>query len=188
MRYALATLLILFLLIVGIVIVASGGDDSPSGDPLAKVTNLSDSPDKSQTTVSWTVQGELVGDDRFRSVRVTVSETERVFEVLAGYENRVIERETFKNNQNAFATFLDALDNANFGRERTSKQSDERGVCPFGNRFVYTISNPKNEGLRTWSDTCTRSSGTYGGVAATTRRLFTGQITDYNRLVSGVRL
>ncbi len=187
MRYALATLMILFLLIVGVIVVAGQTGGSNSGST-AKVTRMSDYSGNATAIVSWTTQSELVGDDEYRSVRVTVSPSQRVLEVLSGYNDKVIKRTTLSNSSKAFEAFMSALDRVSFGREREATQVDEKGFCPLGNRYVYTLNDSGSLVLRTWSDSCLSADGTFGGNATTVRRLFRAQITDYDKLIRGVKL
>jgi hypothetical protein len=187
MRYAIVVLLTLFLIIIGIVVLIGRGNRNASTQT-ASTVKLADQVDKDFTRVSWTMQGELVGEEERRAVRVTVSESERVVEVLEGYEENIGKRKTFANTKAAFDTFIQALDRLGFGRQQETKITDERGVCPLGNRFIYELSSGGEQIFRTWSDNCLDSNGTYGGSTSLARQIFKNQITDYDKFVRGVDL
>ncbi len=189
MRYGLAILVIAFLAIVGTAVLIGRGN-SDSGAVRARVTKIADYDSKDSSSVSWTQQGRLVGEDKRRAIRVTVTRSKRTIEVLAGYPERVESNTELPNSTEAFAAFTRALDNAGFGRERTVRLADERGVCPLGSRFIYRLTDSGQEIMRTWSDSCRTSDGSFGGgkTASLISQLFREQITDYDKFISGVRL
>jgi hypothetical protein len=190
MRYGLAILIIAFLAIVGTVVLIGRGNNSSNPAKNARITKLADYENNERANVSWTIQGRIVGDDQYHAIRVTVNRSKRTVEVLSGYEERVERSEEFANNPAAFSTFVRALDNANFGKERSVRQPDERGVCPIGNRFVYRVTDASNEVMRTWSDTCLTADGPFGGgnTAPLIGQLFKAQISDYSKFTVGVQL
>lgn len=188
MRYGLTVVVIAFLAIVGTVVIVSGGNSETTSEP-ARNTVIADYDDKDTASVSWTQQGRLVGDDQRKAIRVTITRNKRTVEILADYAERVERSAEFSNSPEAFDAFVRALDNANFGKERNVKQPDERGICPTGNVFVYRLTDMGAEIMRTWSDTCDKANGPYGGgTAPLIGKLFKAQITDYNTFVKGVKL
>lgn len=188
MRYGISILVIAFLFIIGSVVLISriGGN---SGDaPTARVTRLADFTNNDAASISWTMQGKLVGDDEYKSLRITVTKSKRTAEILSGYAGRVEKSVEFNNSPEAFATFTRALDNLGFGRERRVLIADERGVCPQGNRFIYRVTDGTKEVMRTWSDTCSTKDGPFGGrTPGVIRELFRQQITDYPKFVTGIK-
>lgn len=190
MRYLVAILVIAFLAIVGTVVLVGRGGNNANTTP-ARITKLVDFENKERASVSWTMQGRLVGEDQHRAIRITVNRDKRTVEILSGYQERVERSADFANTPASFAAFVRALDNLNFGRERTVKQADERGVCPLGNRFVYRLTDAGTEVMRTWSDTCQTADGPFGGGANAAQvigQLFKAQITDYSKFTAGVIL
>lgn len=196
MRYGLGILFIAFLVIVGAVILFSGGHNKGSTATVApktviRSTKLADYENNDSAAISWTIQGKLVGQDKRRAIRVIVTRNVRTIQVLDGYDERVENSKDYPNNPAAFATFVRALDNLSFGRERTVKQPDERGVCPLGNRYIYRVTDGSKEVMRTWSDTCTATDGPFGGGPTSPSpicTLFKAQITDYSKLTAKVVL
>src|ERR1700694_4011901 len=151
-----------------------------------KIIHPADFIDVDNSTVSWTEQGRLLGEDQRRSVRVTVSATQRQVELLDGYNQTLEKSITQPNNKTAYSTFLIALENLRFGQDRIVKQGDERGDCPLGLRYIYEIHQGSDQKLHTWSDSCNAANGTFAGDSYTTRQIFKAQITDYNQFVAGV--
>lgn len=189
MRYGIVTLVIVFLVILGAVTIFGRGGSS-SKQPVSRHTKLVDYANNDGASISWTQQGRLVGEDQRKAVRVTVTKSTRKVEILDGYAQRVEKVQEYANSQEAFDSFTRALDGYNFGQERKVAQSDERGVCPAGNRFIYRLSNNAEEVMRSWSTSCRNTEGNFGGGAGNRSqiaRLFKLQITDYQKFVSGVR-
>ena len=185
MRSIIVILAIIFLGVFGTVFfIGRLNKGHSTGLPIG--THLADFTDNESSSVRWTMQGRLVGDDSYRSVRITVSPTYRRAEILQGYEQKATKTVDLPNNKTAYTNFLIALDNLHFGNERRVQNPDDRGVCPLGNRFIYELYDGDNQKLRLWSDTCVSSEGTMDGQASNIRQIFKAQITDYNRFVSGV--
>lgn len=188
MRYGITVVVIAFLAIVT-TIVLIGSDDNQNASTPARNTVLADYDDNASASVSWTQQGRLVGEDEHRAIRITITRDKRTVEVLAGYAQRVEKSSDFTNSPEAFASFVRALDNLNFGRERDVQQPDERGICPTGYRFIYKLTDMSAEIMRTWSDSCSNADGPFGGESAgLIGKLFKAQITDYNTFTKGVKL
>jgi hypothetical protein len=135
-----------------------------------------------------TTQGEIVGQDQFRSIRISVTPSERRFQILAGYDNVVQSEQVFGNINDAYSTFADALTNAGFNRTRTSTIESVNGVCPLGKRYIYEINEFGTQVMNLWSTTCGRGVGTFGGNRNLVQSLFENQIPNYNDLVEDVDL
>lgn len=184
-------LVVALLFVVGALTLSNRGNNSGNRPSSVKNTKVVDYVNRQETRLMWTQQGRLVGDDQRKSVRVTVTPSKRIVEVLSGYEERVEKSQEFNNNQTAFETFSRALEAMSYGRERTVRQTDERAACPFGFRYIYELKTGAQSVFRSWSDSCTPNDGTFGGGnrnAQDINRLFQAQITDYNRFTAGVNL
>ncbi len=189
-RYIIAVLVLFAILALGIVIISGGSSEDKPKETQTQQTQkqLYDYATSPTAQVVFTTQGKIVGDDQFQAIRITVSRDSRKLEVLNGYTGRVESSKTFPNNEAAFDAFLRSLNLAGFTATRQTKLADERGVCPRGMRYIYELQDAGTPPQRTWSVSCTSKEGSFGGNAPTVRQLFQGQITDYNKLVSGVRL
>lgn len=190
MRYGLAVVIGVFLLIIGSVVAISRINNMGNNTTkvASRTTKLADYANSDTSSVSWTMQGKLVGDDQFTSLRITITKDKRTAEVLSGYAGRVEKKVELPNSYESYATFTRALDNLGFGRERTVSNADERGVCPQGNRYIYRLTDGRQEVMRTWSASCSNKLGPFAGqTPQVIRTLFTQQITDYNQFIRGVK-
>jgi hypothetical protein len=186
MRYIFLALVIILFLVLGIAVVTNrSSSDSPN---LPKKITATDFANKGTSSVNLTIQGALVGQDQRRAIRIKVTPTERTIYLLKGYEENIEQSKTYPNSQTAYETFLKALDNQGFGRQRVVKVTDEEGICPLGKRFIYEIISSGVAEMRSWSDSCSRNDGTFSGNATTVQKMFQRQINDYTTFTKGVKL
>lgn len=189
MRYIIAIILIILFVIVAIVTIGRiSAPSSRTNVPASRVTKLANYADNTSASVSWTQSGHLVGDDQRRAIRVTVTPRTRTIEVLNGYSQVTERKQELDNTPQAFQQFTRALDKANFGKERTVAQPDERGVCPLGYQYIYRLTEASREVMRTWSDSCLNTDGPSAGNASLISQLFRNQITNYGKFTSNVQL
>jgi hypothetical protein len=185
MKYVLVVVGVVMALFI-LLLVALNRGGSPQ-QALSKPVVLSEQANAS-TSVRMTMQGRLVGETERRAVAITISDTERRFEILSGFNETVIRTETFSNTAAGYETFLLALGQAGFSKDRESNLPDERGACPLGRRFVYELLHEDNKNtFRTWDTTCNNAPGTFGGESRVIRNLFQAQIPEYHKLLRGTR-
>ena len=135
-----------------------------------------------------TEQGRLVGQGDRRAIAIHISQNERRLEILTGYEEKLLSSQTYPNTPAAYETFLRALEQAGFGRERRTLLVDERGACPLGRRHVYELRDKGEELIRLWGTSCGTREGSFGGNAGVIQQLFQLQIPDYRERTVDVRL
>lgn len=186
MRYAIVVILIIFFGVVGTIFLIGRGNRKPATVNQPQTVHVADYVDDSSSKVSWTMQGRLLGQERRRSVQITVSTNERKVELIEGYNKKVSKSLTLPNDKAAYTNFLIALENIKFAQERKVVQPDERGVCPLGMRYIYELHSGSEQKSRLWSDSCSSKDGTFAGVAVTAKQLFKNQIPDYEKFVAGV--
>lgn len=184
MKYIVGAVAVILVAVLGIILILGRSNDDQAGERQVNVTDYADK----DAILELTIQGRLVGQDDRRAIRITVSRTERHIAILRGYEETVERSQTFTNVEPAYTTFVRALGMAGFSRERQAIQTDERGVCPLGNRYIYILKDGPEQLMRLWSTSCGRDEGTFGGNANLIRQLFQNQIPDYKKIVSGVKL
>lgn len=163
--------------------------DSPTKakTSISKTVNVTDYADKGSSKVVLTIGGRINGDDQHRSIRITVDSYMRTAEIIQGYEDKVIQTQTAVNNPSAYEKFIFAISRYGFSKERKTTLTDDRGVCPLGQRFVYEIYNDNNLVMRRWATTC-GSNGTTAGSPSQLNTLFQRQVTDYSKFVNNVQL
>jgi hypothetical protein len=190
MRYVLGAIGVVLLAFLAIFLLTRHSTPTnPNQKPGAKqAIKLLDYTDKTGSQVQWTRQGPLVGEDQRRAVRISISPSTRLIEILDGYELTTERSQTYPNTPAAYETFLHGLDLAGFVKERKVTNTDERGVCPLGNTFVYDLSDADNHPIHLWSVSCSLAAGPFAGNAFLIQQLFQNQIPDYNQQVHNVRL
>lgn len=185
MRYILAIFAIVVLIGLGL-IAFSGGDkkktDTSQTPTAAQLSDYSDT----NVKVRLVVDGQINGDDEHRQIVITVGRSQRVLQVIQGYQGHVIKTKTFANNVSAYNVFLRALERTGFDESRSADPKQSTGVCSAGYRFTYaTIGAEDDQAL--WSTSC-GGYGTFAGQPRPTRNLFYNQITNYGGLTASVEL
>jgi hypothetical protein len=189
MKYILGVFGVIVLILLVVILVVRSGPSKPVGDvqtgePQVNLAEYESKP----ATVSLTTRGQVTADETRRAIRITVSQQERAIEILEGYDEAVVSRQTFPNNSDAYKIFLSALSNAGFTREQETEVKDERGVCPFGRRYVFKLQDGSQQVFRAWTTSCRNGRGSFGGNLGVARRLFEQQIPEYSTVTRGVRL
>lgn len=185
-RYFIGVGLVIVVLLLIVVFVFNRGDKTPTTTQNTAPAELIEYADKNSEVSLMTV-GKLVGNDQHRSVRITVSGSERRIEVISGYDQQVLSSQTYLNNQAAYEAFLSGLGGQGFTRSKKTNVSDSRSVCPTGQRYEYRLTENGEERSNLWSVSCDKS-GNFNGRAGTVRQLFQRQIPDYSQQTSGVTL
>lgn len=182
MKYVMSILAVLLLAICSVLIVTSIFDSKSKSTVSKKATtqfSLIDYIDK-DSAVSVTTGGPIVGEDQYKSIRVTISKQVRTVDVLVGYEMSVQKTTSLANTPAAYDVFLRSLNRAGFANAKTASVNDERGLCPLGSRYSYELKEGSKSVFRTWATTCGRFF-TFNGNGPLVQTLFQAQITDYSR-------
>lgn len=143
--------------------------------------------DNDDSQIIYTLQGPVVGNDARRSIRIIVDSDSRTIEQIDGYQNKVAKTQTYSNNNEGYQYFLAALNHAGYTKERRTRQTDSKGMCPTGQVYIFQIRDGNDTVMDRWSASC-GGIGTYGGDTGLSRVLFENQITDYNTFINGVEL
>lgn len=125
--------------------------------------------------VSMYVDGPVKSDQEHEAWKITIDRTSTTVEYIKGYENNVVRQQTYPNNVNSYAAFLESLDKAQFDAPNsTNFPEDERGYCPTRSRYVYDMQNGSEQVMHSWWTSC--GSGTFMGNKSITRQLFINQL------------
>ncbi len=181
MKYFIGVLVILFFFIVGGLLFFNR-DKAPEVLSDAKDNSLAQHAENSDSSVSWTKKGKIVANEDFYAVRVTVTSSQRTIEVLKGYNETLVRRETYPNNKEAYSVLLKALDNLGYSKTKDATYSEAEGACPTGYRYLYKLESSMETPVDSWSTSCSTRDGTFDGTASTVRRLFQEQISDFNEI------
>jgi hypothetical protein len=178
MRYFLGFLATILLIIVLIVLLVRGGGQKQKTPGTSK-TLVSYASVNSE--VSLTIDGPINANSKHQGVRITVDRNNATYEQLVGYDGQVVEMQQFPNSQNAYETFLLALERAGFRHGSKTVTQDSRGFCPQGNRFIYVLKQGDRVIQQYWASNC-NDVKSYLGAVNLTNSLFQAQIPNYNVL------
>jgi uncharacterized membrane protein len=143
---------------------------------------------KAGKPVRYTINGNVVGNEEYRSVRITVDRSSRLAEIIRGYEGEVIESQRTANNQNAYDAFIAAIASAGFAQVNNRPAGPtEAAACPLGQTFNYEVAPGMDGAFRSWSTSCGNRQGTFNGSHQTIDNLFKRQIPNYGDFTQNVR-
>ncbi len=161
---------------LGIVLIMrafSGGGNSQTILTQTKLVDLANS----DAVAQLYIDGPIIVNQDHVGIRITVDRNSSLIERISGYDDQVVQQQSFPNTAASYAEFLSALDLQSFTKgNNDAKAQDYRGSCPFGNRYVYTLKESGGELYHYWTTSC--GGGTFGGQRNNTRILFTRQVPD----------
>lgn len=141
------------------------------------------------TFMRLTIDGAVNTDDEHRAIRITVSRSESRVEILKGYDYEVVDGKSYPSTDEAYSTFLRALDLMNYTKGNNQPEmEDDRGYCPAGKRYIYEIISGSDVEQRYWSASCSSKVGNFEGEAREVRQLFEEQIPDFRKFTKDVDL
>jgi hypothetical protein len=182
MRYVLGFLLAIGLLILVIFLIVRGFSGDEAG-PQAELIDYA----QTDTVMRMTVEGPVNAEQEHRSATVTIGRSSNEINVIQGYQGQVLNTRTYASNENAYATFLRALDLQGYNRGDVNPENeDSRGYCPTGRVYIFEIITGSATVQKFWDTTC--GDGTFDGNTSVVRELFREQIPDYSDIIRGTRL
>lgn len=184
-----AIVLLLVIGIIGIVLIARNifsGNDTPMTQT-QEVAPLSDY-NRPGIRVTLEVQGPVVAKEEHNAYRLIVSRTDRIMQVVNGYDGSIVKQERLDNTEEAFGVFLKALERGGFDNVNAAyTNEDERGACATGRRHIYMIEDEGIELFRTWNTTCGNDIGT-SDAPRSVRTLFQKQFPNFSEFTRGLGL
>lgn len=136
---------------------------------------------------SLLIDGPEGTDSSHEAVRISVDQSQIVYQQLAGYNYNPVKTETFTNTQSAYAVFLRSIYIAGFTKGNTSpKSSNPNGFCPLGDRYIFNFNNVGQSIVHFWGTNC--GNKTYGGDLGLTTTLFQNQVPNYSNLTQNLNL
>jgi len=142
---------------------------------------------KADTSAKLQTGGPIVGDEKYVSYEIEITENSRKITTYTGYQHAVASFKQYDNNTEAYRTFLVALQNNNFTKRLNGTTTDdETAACATGRRFVYILADQQEPLSRLWNTSCSSGNrGTMGGSATAIRSLFKAQIPDIATILTG---
>jgi hypothetical protein len=183
MRYLVGFLSIFALILLVLLLIIRGFSGDGGGDDRKQLTTYA----RTGTVMRLTIDGPINADLQHQGVRITVGRSETQVEILQGYRQIPVASQTYTSNEEAYGTFLRALQLMNYDRgDKNPTLRDERGFCPDGNRYIFEIANGSNQIQRYWRTSC--KEGNFKGDLPGIVDLFENQIPDYGKFIKGVEL
>ena len=182
MKYFIGVLasIALVILVIFLVIRGFSGNDKPQVEAKPLISYA-----QTDTTVRLTVDGPVVANQEHNAYQITVGREQTTMDTYVGYDQEVLQTNTYDNNAESYANFLRALDLAGFSKGDTESDTDPRGTCATGNRYVLEIINGTNEVQSFWTTSC-KIRGTFQGNIEQVSNLFRNQVPDYSKMVRGL--
>ncbi len=183
LRYFLGFLVVILVLFLLIVMIVRSGNNSAKKVEKTQATLMS-YVNNPAITVTQTTIGPVQAAQNHDQATITVSNSSSVMTIYKGYDGSVVDTKSYPMNVASFGEFLKAIDRAGYTRGDTPAElKDDRGFCPLGSRYIFTINDGGNELQRYWATSC-NGSRTYRGNVSLTRTLFQNQIPDYNAMIN----
>lgn len=190
-RWAAVIVAVILLLVgsmIGIVLIArnifnSGSNDTSQSEQTASLLDFN----RPGITLGLEVQGPVVAKEKATSYRLKVGRTERVAQLIRGYDGFIEKEERVDNTEESFSVFLKALEHAGFDRVDGTENDDEQGACATGQRYILTIEDEGIEVFRAWKTSCGEGIGN-STAPKSVRTLFKKQFPNFAKFVSGTGL
>lgn len=192
-RYVIGVLLLLFalvLIVLGFNLIRSifKSDSNKPPSQTAKSVKLEEAA-QSGKAVQYTIDGNVVGKEEHRTIKISIDNKVRRVEVLEGYNGEIIKSQETINSPEAYKAFTSALSGAGFTSSRDPKgRGVEAQSCPLGRKFSYEVSPGASDAFRAWSTSCSKKEGTFTGNSSLVQTLFKLQIPDYNNFTRDAKL
>lgn len=134
-----------------------------------------------------TIAGPITAQSTYNEVVISVGRDNVVYQQIQGYDNHVVNSQTFTNSEASYEAFLKALNTADFTKGNTNpKYASAQGYCPLGQRYTFNLIDNGQQKINFWSTSC--GVKTYGGNTSLTLALFQAQVPNYNDLTQGLAL
>ena len=181
MKYIIGFLLTIGLLILLIVLLATGGSNT------SKVPNTSKKLDSYATTdavTRLTIDGPITNPQEHKATRITVGRDSTTYEQLQGYDGAVVNTQSFPNTHTSYLSFLRAIELAGFTLgDKSANVQNDRGHCPLGNRYIFELENNGKQVERFWSSGCS-GPRSFKGNTNLNISLFKRQVPGFDKLDS----
>jgi hypothetical protein len=175
------------LILILIFLILPGGSKSPTK---AGTSNLYDYANSS-AVASMIIDGPITSDQDHRAIKVSVSNSQIVYQVIQGYNGYVLQQQTFASNTAAYSNFLHAIYHSGFTEGNKGKVSagSEVGYCPLGDRYILSLNEGDAQIERYWSTSCgSGAPSTFKGNLGLTLDLFKNQVPNYSEISQNVNI
>jgi hypothetical protein len=185
MRYIIGFLIGLGLIILLFVMIFRGGNGpAPAPNATQRMVDYANT----ETVVQYIDDYPVAADQTHRQLVTTVGRDQTTFTIQSGYEGKTLRTQSYPNNATSYAVFLRSLQIYGYTNGDTSAAlRDDRGYCPLGHRYIFTIKNGDQNVQRFWATSC-GNVGSFKGQTGSIRELYRRQVPDREKLLAGVQL
>ncbi len=184
LRYLIGLFVTIGLIILLIVLLFSGGNDSSPTKTVPNSSKTLSSYAGTDAQVRLTIDGPINASQDHRQVQITVDKNNTTYNQFTGYDGTVTNSQTFATGQNDYSAFLHSLELLNFTKGNASDKSlkSESGHCATGQRYIFELIQGGHDIERFWATSC-NGPHSYDGNVTSTLHLFQAQVPGYNDLV-----
>jgi hypothetical protein len=191
-KHLLGFFVAIVLVIVAVFLIFSNKDlfsSKPSitlGQQVQKIASYSNT----SAVASLTIDGPIVANQNFNEVVIQISANYTELQIINGYNNHIVSKKVYANNQNAYRAFLKSLALNNFQVKVNNSQglSSPIGVCPNGDSYIFKLVRDSKNIVDSWQTNCNTSNYTFGGNVNNVIGLFQSQIPNYDQDVQNLNL
>lgn len=185
MRYFFGFLLVIVLVVFTFILVIRGFKGNGQTVSTVNLANLA----STNSVVQFTDDGPITSQQSHQGLRITIGQYASTIQIYQGYQNNIIQSQTFANNQDAYAVFLKALQLQNYTKgNKEPALADARGYCPQGDRYSFQIINGNSQSVQNYWSTSCGGQGTFGGNVAGIIALYQAQIPNYANIANAINL
>ncbi len=180
-KYIIGFFIVLGLIVLLVVLLLGGSKSQPG----RKAIYLPSYANKSNSSVSMTMDGPTISNQEHNYLTITVTQNNVTYDLYQGYGNNLIKSKIYNNTQSSYRALLYSLYYAGFDQGNNDpKLSNSTGYCAFGDVYTFTLSNNGNTVSKYWATNCSSTPATYEGNLGSTISLFKKQVPDYYSLTS----
>jgi hypothetical protein len=183
MRYFLVFLITVGLIVLVFVIILKSFSSAPS-KPVTPLVDYSNT----NTVIEITIDGPVNDNQDHNAVQMIVGQTQSEINIVQGYQNAVVNTQSYPNNSAAYGWFLRSLDLAGYTEGKSnSNLTDYRGYCSTGDVYVFQVLTGSTVNEQYWATSC-GGPGTFKGNMSLVETLFQAQFPDYGDITSNINI
>jgi hypothetical protein len=183
MRYFLVFLITIGLIVLVFVIILKSFSSAPS-KPVTPLTDYSNT----NTVVEMTINGPVNDNQDHNAVQMIVGQTQSEINIIRGYQDNVINTQSYPNNSAAYGWLLRSLELAGYTEGKSDPSlSDYRGYCTAGDVYVFQVLSGSTVIEQYWATSCGGQGNSKGNIPLI-ESLFQAQFPDYGDITTNINI
>ena len=186
LRFLIVAVLAIIVLVIAIIVIILNSSKVSHSVYVRPLASYASNP---TTNVSMLIDGPETSSSNHNQVLINVNNSTVTINAYVGYNNKLLNFETFPNTEASFHVFLRSLEFSQFnvGSSSTSL-SQASGFCPQGDRYIFSTSIDNHQTQRYWITNCSGLQHTFNGNFNLTYSQFIGQIPNYYTFVNNLNI